>query len=136
MEFRIFHPILDQYGAPFLAALFVLLLILQVRRPLRRWVVGVRRRFLTNAGVAVLVYEVAFEASVAFHHSNWRLPYRLERPLSWVIVAPRMHGIHHSIVRQETDSNYSDLFTVWDRLHRTIRLNVRQDEGDRDRLAP
>lgn len=84
---------------------------------------------LIGAGpVVVLVYEAIFEASVAFHHSNWRLPYRMERLLSWVIVTPRMHGIHHSIVRRETDSNYSNLLNIWDRLHRTIRLNVRQDE--------
>lgn len=78
--------------------------------------------------VVVLIYEVVFEASVAFHHSNWRLPYRLERVLSWLIVTPRMHGIHHSIVQRETNSNYSNLLNVWDRIHRTIRLNVRQDD--------
>jgi sterol desaturase/sphingolipid hydroxylase (fatty acid hydroxylase superfamily) len=84
---------------------------------------------LIGAGpVVVLVYEVVFEASVAFHHSNWRLPYRLERVLAWVVVTPRMHGIHHSVVHRETDSNYSNLLNVWDRLHRTIRLNVRQAE--------
>jgi sterol desaturase/sphingolipid hydroxylase (fatty acid hydroxylase superfamily) len=84
---------------------------------------------LIGAGpFVVLAYELVFEASVAFHHSNWRLPHRLERALSWFIVTPRMHGIHHSIVHRETDSNYSNMFNVWDRIHRTIRLNVRQDE--------
>jgi sterol desaturase/sphingolipid hydroxylase (fatty acid hydroxylase superfamily) len=84
---------------------------------------------LFGAGaVAVLVYEVIFEASVAFQHSNWRLPYRLERLLVWVIITPRMHGIHHSIVRGETDSNFTNLFSVWDRLHGTIRLNVPQQQ--------
>jgi sterol desaturase/sphingolipid hydroxylase (fatty acid hydroxylase superfamily) len=84
---------------------------------------------LVGAGpVAVLVHEVAFQASVAFHHSNWRLPFWLERPLSWIIVTPRMHGIHHSIVQRETNSNYANLLTLWDRLHRTIRLNVRQND--------
>lgn len=84
---------------------------------------------LIGAGpVAVLVYEVVFEASVAFHHSNWRLSYRLERVLSWLIVTPRMHGIHHSIVQRETNSNYSNLLNVWDRIHRTIRLNVSQND--------
>lgn len=76
----------------------------------------------------VLIYEVLFEASVAFHHSNWRLPFRLERRLNWIIVTPRMHGIHHSIVRRETNSNYSNIFNLWDRIHATLRLNVRQDE--------
>jgi sterol desaturase/sphingolipid hydroxylase (fatty acid hydroxylase superfamily) len=84
---------------------------------------------LIGAGpVVVLVYEVVFEASVAFQHSNWRLPFWLERRLVWVLVTPRMHGIHHSIVHRETDSNWSNLFTLWDRLHRTIRLDIPQDQ--------
>lgn len=239
MDYRVFHPILDAYGAPVLFALFALLLFMQYKWPLRRWVQGLRRRLVTNVGVAVptfivlrlvlipaevavaywaaqhqvgllylaslpswlhgvfafllldyllyvwhwlnhrvpilwrfhnvhhtdldlgvstafrfhfgemllsavfralgvlligagpvavLVYEVVFEASVAFQHSNWRLPYRIERSLSWVLITPRMHGIHHSIVRRETNSNYTNLFSIWDRLHRTIRLNVPQDE--------
>jgi sterol desaturase/sphingolipid hydroxylase (fatty acid hydroxylase superfamily) len=39
-----------------------------------------------------------------------------------------MHGIHHSVVHRETDSNYSNLFNLWDRLHGTLRLNVGQDQ--------
>jgi sterol desaturase/sphingolipid hydroxylase (fatty acid hydroxylase superfamily) len=39
-----------------------------------------------------------------------------------------LHGIHHSIVRQETDSNWSSGLTVWDWLHGTLRLNVPQQE--------
>lgn len=78
--------------------------------------------------LAVLVYEAVFEASVAFQHSNWRLPLRLERCLNWVIVTPRMHGIHHSIVHRETDSNWSNLLNIWDRLHGTIRLDIPQDQ--------
>jgi hypothetical protein len=38
-----------------------------------------------------------------------------------------MHGIHHSMRRQETDSNYAVIFSFWDRIHRTLRLNVPQD---------
>lgn len=84
---------------------------------------------LFGAGpVAVLVYEVVFEAAVAFQHSNWKLPYRLERVLSWFVITPRMHGIHHSIVPGETNSNYTNLLNVWDRLHGTIRLNVPQEQ--------
>lgn len=77
--------------------------------------------------VVTLIYEVLFEAFVAFQHSNWRLPFRLEQALSAVFVTPRMHGIHHSIVRNETDSNFSNMFNIWDRLHNTLRLNVPQD---------
>ncbi|HTE23836.1 sterol desaturase family protein [Flavitalea sp.] len=75
----------------------------------------------------VLIYEIVFEAATQFHHSNWRLPFRLEKILNLVIVTPRMHGIHHSVVRQQTDSNYSVVFSWWDRIHKTVRLNVDQN---------
>ena len=72
-------------------------------------------------------YELLFQANTAFHHSNVRLPIALERLLNVALVTPRMHGIHHSQVRDETDSNYSVVFSWWDRLHRTIGLNIPQD---------
>ena len=66
--------------------------------------------------------------SILFHHSNVRVPVNIERWLNRFIVTPRMHGIHHSIVPEETDSNWSSGLTIWDRLHGTLRLNVPQDE--------
>src|SRR4029453_13648984 len=47
-------------------------------------------------------YELVFQANTLFHHSNTRLPIRLERFLNAILVTPRMHGIHHSQVRRET----------------------------------
>ena len=44
-----------------------------------------------------------------------------------LIVTPRMHGIYYSIVQSETNSNWSSRSTVWDRLHGTLRRDVRQD---------
>lgn len=44
------------------------------------------------------------------------------------MMTPRAHGIHHSIVARETNSNFSNFLILWDRLHRTLRLDVRQDE--------
>lgn len=83
---------------------------------------------LTGASaIHVLIYEILFEGATQFHHSNWKLPIRLEKNLNKVIVTPRMHGIHHSMIRQETDSNYSVIFSWWDRLHKTVRLNVPQE---------
>jgi sterol desaturase/sphingolipid hydroxylase (fatty acid hydroxylase superfamily) len=93
--------------------------------------VGARSIQVVVAGaspVVALIYEIVLEASTEFHHSNLRLPPKLERVLSWVIVTPRAHGIHHSIVARETNSNFSNFLLVWDRLHRTARLNVPQDE--------
>ncbi|MBI4625023.1 MAG: sterol desaturase family protein [Verrucomicrobia bacterium] len=71
-------------------------------------------------------YELVFQANTLFHHSNLRLPLRLERWLNKAIVTPRMHGIHHSQVRHETNSNYGVVFPWWDRIHRTLGLNVPQ----------
>jgi sterol desaturase/sphingolipid hydroxylase (fatty acid hydroxylase superfamily) len=71
-------------------------------------------------------YEIVFQANTLFHHSNVRLPIRFERSLNQVLVTPRMHGIHHSQVQRETNSNYGVVFPWWDRLHRTLGLNVPQ----------
>jgi sterol desaturase/sphingolipid hydroxylase (fatty acid hydroxylase superfamily) len=73
-------------------------------------------------------YELVFQANTLFHHSNTRLPIRLERCLNAILVTPRMHGIHHSQVQRETNSNYGVVFSWWDRVHRTIGLNVPQSK--------
>lgn len=75
-----------------------------------------------------LVFEIVFESASVFHHSNWRLSLGLERFLNHIIVTPRMHGIHHSIVERETDSNWGTIFCWWDKLHRSLRRDIRQDE--------
>lgn len=77
-----------------------------------------------------LFYEAIFQAGTLFHHSNLRLPIRNERLLVRLIVTPRMHGIHHSQVPEETNSNYATVFSFWDRLHRTLGLNIPQGEID------
>jgi sterol desaturase/sphingolipid hydroxylase (fatty acid hydroxylase superfamily) len=78
--------------------------------------------------LAFSVWQTLLFLSILFHHSNVRLPVAMERWLNRLIVTPRMHGIHHSIVREETNSNWSSGLTIWDRLHGTLRLNVPQDE--------
>ncbi|MDQ3546587.1 MAG: sterol desaturase family protein [Verrucomicrobiota bacterium] len=77
---------------------------------------------------AFATYELVFQINTLFQHSNVRLPIRLERLLSMVFVTPRMHGIHHSQVQGETNSNYSVVFSWWDRIHRTLGLNIPQSE--------
>ena len=66
--------------------------------------------------------------SILFHHSNLRLPENWDKRLQNFIVTPRLHGIHHSIVRAETDSNWSSGLTVWDKIHGTFRDDVRAEE--------
>lgn len=66
--------------------------------------------------------------SILFHHANLRLPENLDKWLQNVIVTPRLHGIHHSAVRAETDSNWSSGLTVWDKLHGTFRNDIAPEE--------
>jgi sterol desaturase/sphingolipid hydroxylase (fatty acid hydroxylase superfamily) len=73
------------------------------------------------------LWQTFFFVSVLFHHSNLRLPLALERLLVRVLTTPRLHGIHHSTVREETDSNWSSGLSIWDRLHGTMRTDVPQD---------
>jgi sterol desaturase/sphingolipid hydroxylase (fatty acid hydroxylase superfamily) len=73
------------------------------------------------------LWQTILFASILFHHSNVRLPLRVDCVLARLIVTPRMHGIHHSDRREETDSNWSSLLSAWDFLHRTVRLDVPQE---------
>ena len=61
-------------------------------------------------------------------HANLRLLGRIDRILRWLIVTPSVHVIHHSAMRDETDSNYGAIFTIWDRLFGTYR----EHQADRE----
>ncbi len=65
---------------------------------------------------SVLVFEALVLAAAIFHHSNVRLPERLERILSKCVVTPSIHWVHHHAVRADTDSNYATILSLWDRL--------------------
>ncbi len=65
---------------------------------------------------SVLVFEGLVVVATVFHHSNLRLPARLERMLSAVIITPSIHWVHHHAIRADTDSNYGTLLSCWDRL--------------------
>jgi sterol desaturase/sphingolipid hydroxylase (fatty acid hydroxylase superfamily) len=78
--------------------------------------------------MALWMWQLILFASILFHHANVALPVGVERALVRVIVTPRMHGIHHSDYRDETNSNWSSMLSCWDYLHRTILLSVPQRE--------
>lgn len=69
-----------------------------------------------------------FNASILFHHANLRLPQGWDRRLSWLLTTPEMHGIHHSELRAERDSNWSSGISLWDRLHGTFRSSPAQSD--------
>jgi sterol desaturase/sphingolipid hydroxylase (fatty acid hydroxylase superfamily) len=70
---------------------------------------------------ALAIWQRLTALSVVFHHSNLRLPLALERRIASVVMTPRLHGIHHSIVAAEQSSNWSSGLTILDRLHSSYR---------------
>lgn len=83
-------------------------------------------RLLGVAPLALSAWQTLTMVAILFHHSNLRLPIAVERVLCRLVMTPRMHGIHHSAVREETDSNWSTIFSWPDYLHGTHRLDVPQ----------
>jgi sterol desaturase/sphingolipid hydroxylase (fatty acid hydroxylase superfamily) len=75
--------------------------------------------------VAVVVFEIALNATSMFNHSNVRIPSAMDRLLRTLVVTPDMHRVHHSIERDETDSNFGFNLSVWDRLFGTYRAQPR-----------
>jgi sterol desaturase/sphingolipid hydroxylase (fatty acid hydroxylase superfamily) len=71
--------------------------------------------------LGVLVFEVLLNATSMFNHGNARIPARLDRYLRWLVVTPDMHRVHHSIVVNETNSNFGFNLPWWDRLLGTYR---------------
>lgn len=69
----------------------------------------------------LVLFEVLLNLSTLFHHSNLAVPERWDRLLRTVIVTPNMHRVHHSTVLSETNSNFTSLLSVWDRLFRSFR---------------
>ena len=69
----------------------------------------------------IVIYEMLVLASTQFHHANISVG-RWDPWLRLVIVTPDMHKVHHSRWRPETDSNYSSVLSIWDRLARSFRM--------------
>lgn len=74
---------------------------------------------------SVLVFETLVLISAAFHHSNVKLPPRLEAALARIIITPSIHWVHHHAIRRDTDSNYGTIFSFWDPLFRTRSRTMR-----------
>jgi sterol desaturase/sphingolipid hydroxylase (fatty acid hydroxylase superfamily) len=71
--------------------------------------------------IAVLIFEVLLNATAMFNHSNVRLPLIVDRFLRLIVVTPDMHRVHHSILPEETNSNFGFNLPWWDRLLGTYR---------------
>ncbi len=71
--------------------------------------------------LAVLIFEITLNATSLFNHSNLRLPIWLDRVLRLLVVTPDMHRVHHSVIVEETNSNYGFNLPWWDFLLGTYR---------------
>ncbi len=86
--------------------------------------------FIVGAPIAiVMLYQSCSLVLSQFNHANIRLPKMLDRALSFVIVSPDMHKVHHHNLLPYTDSNYGNIFSIWDRLFGTYRYL------DRDKIV-
>lgn len=88
---------------------------------------------------ALLVRELFVIPVAQLHHANIHWPERLDRSLRWLIVTPAMHRLHHSPEIAQTNSNYGELFSVWDRIFGTYRFEgsvVRGPFGLKSLAAP
>jgi sterol desaturase/sphingolipid hydroxylase (fatty acid hydroxylase superfamily) len=74
---------------------------------------------------AVIVFEIALNACAMFNHSNIALPQMLDAVLRPLIVTPDMHRVHHSVHRDEHDTNFGFCLSVWDRVFRLYRAQPR-----------
>ncbi len=76
----------------------------------------------------LVVFDFVQLPIISFHHANISLPGTVDRALMWLIVTPFMHKVHHSRLKPETDSNFSSLLSVWDRLFGSLVQKERYNE--------
>jgi sterol desaturase/sphingolipid hydroxylase (fatty acid hydroxylase superfamily) len=74
---------------------------------------------LGPALLAVLIFETLLNGMAVFNHANVRLPLKLDRVLRKLVITPDLHRVHHSILRNETNSNYGFNLSIWDRIFGT-----------------
>jgi len=75
----------------------------------------------------VMIYQTASALLSQFNHANIKLPKGLDAAMQWIIVSPDMHKVHHHYRLPTTDTNYGNIFSIWDRLLGTfVKKDVNQ----------
>ena len=80
--------------------------------------------------IAVLAFEVLLNGSSVFNHANARLPRSAEHLVRSILVTPDMHRVHHSILYNETNSNFGFILPWWDHLFGTYRAQPAAGHAD------
>jgi len=84
-----------------------------------------------------MIYQTLVVLSTAFTHANISLPKKLDHALSFILVSPNMHKVHHHWKQPYTDSNYGAVFSFWDRLLGTfMKLDTKDIRYGLDRYYP
>ncbi len=78
---------------------------------------------------AVLWFQIVLNASALFNHANVKLPDWLDSVLRPFIVTPAMHRVHHSILQNESDTNYGFFLSIWDRIFGTYTAQFSNGEN-------
>lgn len=81
---------------------------------------------------AVILFEIILNGSAMFNHANMNLPPKLDQVLRLFIVTPDMHRVHHSVHREEHDSNYGFSLSIWDRMFGTYIPQPAEGHDDMD----
>jgi sterol desaturase/sphingolipid hydroxylase (fatty acid hydroxylase superfamily) len=85
----------------------------------------------------VMIYQTLVVFFTAFTHANISLPKALDKAISYVLVSPNMHKVHHHWKQPYTDTNYGAVFSIWDRLFRTFStLDPKELKYGLDRYYP
>jgi len=69
---------------------------------------------------AIMLYQSLSVVLSQFNHANISLPKKLDDLISWIIVSPNMHKVHHHYVLPYTDTNFGNIFSIWDRIFGTF----------------
>ena len=86
---------------------------------------------------AVMIYQTLLVLATAFTHANISLPKPVDKIISYILVSPNMHKVHHHWKQPYTDSNYGGVFSIWDRLFGTYRtLDPKEIRYGLDRYYP
>lgn len=76
---------------------------------------------ISGASIAtIFLYQSLSALFAQLTHANVNSPEKLDRALSWIFVTPNMHKVHHHYVQPMTDTNYGNIFSIWDRLFGTF----------------
>ena len=76
--------------------------------------------FISGASIGlVMLYQTISVFFAHLTHANINIPTKIDKFLSFVFVTPNFHKIHHHFAQPQTDSNYGNIFSIWDHLFRT-----------------